>query len=228
MTPERNTICRAWVPCLRSRKHVRRINHVRASAGLAWSLPFAGWHRQTRLTVLIRWGLPNRDPTGKRVCPCHPGLGSSMLNSYLRERRHGTRALLAAFTVAANAKLSCRSHVCHCESLGRFAAGVGKKTGLCEAVPVSKASRLRIAGKMPATRGATVSPRPATEPVFLGGVQQRSNLNSQHGRLLRSAPRLRLKTQPRVRTASPEQPYRPGNAVGLPTRYGANEFSDIA
>jgi len=39
----------------------------------------------------------------------------------------------------------------HCESLSRFAAGVGKRNGLREAVLVSKVSRLRIAGKMPAT-----------------------------------------------------------------------------
>ena len=53
-----------------------------ARTSLVWSLPFAGWHRQTRLTVLIRPRLTFRDPTGKRVCPCHPRLSFSKLNRY--------------------------------------------------------------------------------------------------------------------------------------------------
>jgi hypothetical protein len=49
-----------------------------------------GWHRQTRLTVRLRSRLSTRNPTGKRVCPCHPGLCLSRLNRYFAGMTNGS------------------------------------------------------------------------------------------------------------------------------------------
>jgi hypothetical protein len=62
-----------------------------------------------------------------------------------------------------------------------------EENGLRDAWFVSKAARLQIAGKMPATHTAGLRTIPLGRSIFLGAAQRRSNLNSQHERLLRYA-----------------------------------------
>jgi len=80
-------------------------------------------------------------------------LVDALVNPLVPVKRRSDRLVAAEF--ARNRSISKRTAIavtgpCHCESLGRFAAGVGKKM-VHDTPVVSKASRLRIAGKMSAT-----------------------------------------------------------------------------